>query len=324
MNRAQSCASCHAPEVGFADPRGLAVSEGAFSGKFTRRNSPTISYSKFIPPRYFDNKEAHYVGGVFWDGRSQTLAEQIEGPLLSPHEMANPDKKAIIERLKQSQYLARFKTIYGDAALATTEQGMAQLAEVIVSYEQSDEINPFSSKYDLYLQGKVQLSAQEQRGLKVYKDEKKGNCAACHPHEKGVDGTPPLFTDFTYDNLGVPENKDYAKIMGKSFLKQQQYLPDRGLGEITRNKAEDGLFRVSTLRNISETGPYMHNGVFTTLKEVVEFYNDRDVNKKRWGKPEVAENVNTDELGDLKLNEQEIDDLVAFLKTLTDGYAAAK
>ncbi len=323
-NNKQSCASCHAPQAGFADPTRQAVSAGAIEGRFTRRNAPTISYVKYVPARYFDKTEQHYVGGLFYDGRALDLATQMEGPMFSEAEMANPDKKAVIDRLRSnSVYLQRFQVIYGAAALKDTDSGMQQLADVITQYEKSPEVNPFSSKYDAYLAGKASLSEQEQRGLKVFKDEKKGNCAACHPHEKSDDGTPPLFTDFTYDNLGAPVNPKFVKLFTRKDLAKNKILPDRGLGEVTKKHSEDGLFRVPTLRNISKTGPYMHNGVFESLKEVVEFYNERDVSDK-WGKPEVALNVNKDELGDLKLNNQEVDDLVAFLDTLTDGYEASK
>ena len=315
----QSCASCHAPSHGMADPGSLAVSSGAIKGQFTRRNAPTVSYAKFVPPRYFDKKEQHYVGGLFHDGRAQTLEKQMEGPMFSGAEMGNTSKKSVIDRLRSGAYLARFSALYGDAALANTETGMQQLAEVITQYERSKEVNPFSSKYDYYLAGKVSLNKQEQRGLKVFSAENKGNCAACHPHEATKSQTPPLFTDFTYDNLGVPVNPAYAGIFGEHNIGKNNILPDRGLGEITRDKAQDGLFRVPTLRNIGKSAPYMHNGVFASLKEVVEFYNERDI-KEQWGKPEVPQNVNKDEMGNLKLSEQDVEDLVAFLHTLTDGY----
>ena len=94
---------------------------------------------------------------------------------------------------------------------------------------------------------------------------------------------------------------------------------DLGLGAIVKDKNEDGKFKVPTLRNIALSAPYMHNGVFTTLTEVVDFYNTRDV--KKWPPAEVTENVNNEELGDLKLTSQEVEDIVVFMKTLTDGYS---
>lgn len=166
--------------------------------------------------------------------------------------------------------------------------------------------------------------------------EKKGNCAACHPSRPAADGTPPLFTDFSYDNLGVgrnPHNRFYQQSAqlnpdGRAFI-------DRGLGAFTKLASEDGKFKVPTLRNVARTSPYFHNGYFQTLRGVVDFYNTRDVKpacknpftdeasaliQNCWPVPESGENVNTEELGDLKLNDQEVDDIVAFMHTLTDGW----
>jgi cytochrome c peroxidase len=133
------------------------------------------------------------------------------------------------------------------------------------------------------------------------------------------DGTPPLFTDFTYDNLGVPKNPEMPfYIMDKSQNPDGWNWVDRGLGGAMNDPELDGLFRVPSLRNVEVTPPYMHNGYFKTLFEVVAFYNTRDVGP--WADPEIAQNVNKEELGDLKLTNNEMDDIVAFMKTLTDGY----
>jgi len=318
----QSCASCHARQTGFADPRRTAVSEGVHPGRFTRRNAPSIAYLGTLPPLHYDKKNDVYVGGFFYDGHAKRFEDQIEGPLFSVVEMANPDKAALISRLRKSAYLKEFQAVFGDKALADTDSGFAQLGDALAAYQKSAEVSPFSSKYDLYLAGRIKLTAKEERGLQLFADEKKGNCAACHPHERNADGSPPLFTDFTYDNLGVPKNNE------SPFLTQsKQFNPagtgdiDRGLGETVKDHGQNGKFKVTTLRNIGLTAPYMHNGVFSTLKEVVDFYNTRDVDKK-WAPPEVPENVNKDELGDLKLTDSEVDDIVAFLKILTDGYQA--
>jgi len=316
----QSCASCHAPQTGFADPRRTAVSEGIHSSRFTRRNAPSITYLATATPLHYDAKDGTYVGGLFYDGRAKGFTDQIEGPLFSPVEMANPNKKQLIDRLRNSPYRREFQKVYGDKSLIDTDTGFAQLGEVLATYQRSREVSPFSSKYDFYLAGKVKLTEAEERGLRLYADEKKGNCAACHPHERGADGSPPLFTDFTYDNIGVPKNT------ASPFLTQAaEFNPagrdalDIGLGETVKERRQNGKFKVTTLRNISLTAPYMHNGVFATLEEVVDFYNTRDVNPK-WAPPEVPENLNKEELGDLKLADNEVQDIVTFLKTLTDGY----
>lgn len=317
----QSCAGCHAPAKGFTDPRPThPVSEGGHRGRFTSRNAPTVMYLATVPGLHRDEKEGVYIGGLFYDGRANSLEEQIEGPLFNANEMGNVDKAGLVRRLKQLGYMPAFTKVFAEQALSDTDTGLAQLKEAIAAYERSAELNPFTSKYDYYLQGKVKLSAREQRGLKLFEDEKKGNCAACHPSAPRSDGSPPLFTDFSYDNLGVPANP------ANPFLKQdKRFNPagegfiDLGLGRTVKQRAENGKFKVPTLRNVELSAPYMHNGVFATLEDVVDFYNRRDVDPK-WGKPEVAENLNNTELGDLGLSHQEVTDLVAFMRTLTDGF----
>lgn len=316
-----SCASCHDPARGFSDPRTeQPVSAGAAKGMFTSRNAPSVMYLRDVPKLHIDKKEGIYIGGLLYDGRANTLEAQVAEPLLSKNEMALNNKQELQARLRKLGYADSFKRFYGKQTLATPALAFDQFAALLAAYERSSELNPYSSKYDLYLQGKLRLTKQEQRGRMIFEDEKKANCAACHPVDPQDDGTRPMFTDFSYDNLGVPRNpanpfyktaKDINPA-GKKFV-------DIGLGKTVNKKAEHGKFRVPTLRNIAITAPYMHNGVFNTLEEVVDFYNSRDV-KTKWGKPEVAKNVNKDELGDLKLTKQEMKDLVVFMKTLTDGY----
>ena len=317
----QSCASCHSPQHGFADPdRGLPVSQGVHPDRVGKRNTPTAAYAAFSPEFHYDEKDGLFEGGQFWDGRAATLQQQALQPLLNAVEMNNPHPLEVVEKVRKADYAEGFKQIYGNDALDDVNIAYQNIGKAIAAYERSPELSPFSSKYDYYLAGKLQLSEQEMRGLKVFEAEDKGNCAACHPSSADEENHMVLFTDFTYDNLGVPANKDnpwYA--MPSAYNPAGHGYVDRGLGEALGRPSENGKFKVPTLRNIELTAPYMHNGVFATLREVVEFYNTRDVDK-RWGKPEVADNVNRDELGDLKLSEQEVDDLVAFMKTLTDGY----
>ena len=332
----QSCASCHAPARAFTDPdTSRPTSKGVDPRRFGNRNSPTATYMAFSPAFHFDEKEGHYVGGQFWDGRAATLEEQAKAPFLDPLEMANPDKRAVVQKVRRAAYAGLFEQVYGKGALDDVDRAFERIAAALAAYERGPELRPFNSKYDAWLAGKAKLSKQELRGLKLYEDEKKGNCAACHPSRRGPKGEPPLFTDFTYDNLGVPRHPDnpfYGQ--DKAHNPDGARFVDRGLGAAVKQPAEDGKFKVPTLRNIARTAPYMHNGYFTTLRGVVAFYNDRDARKrcpndlpeaetlKRrcWPAAEVAANVNTEELGRLGLTGREVDDIVAFLRTLDDGY----
>jgi cytochrome c peroxidase len=333
----QSCATCHAPEQAFTDPdQRQPTSNGVNPNLFGSRNSPTAMYAAFSPAFHFDETEGLYVGGQFLDGRAATLEEQAKQPFLNPLEMANPDRRSVVESVRKAPYARLFKRVFGATSLDDVDQAYERIAEAIAAFERTRGFNRFTSKYDYYLAGKARLTAQELRGLEVYEDPARGNCAACHPSRPAEDGTPPLFTDFTYDNLGVPKNP-YNPFYGMpaTFNPDGRRFIDRGLGTAVNLRSEDGKFKVPTLRNIALSAPYMHNGYFLTLRGVVEFYSTRDtrpacrkdftgeaeaLQRGCWPAPEVAENVNQDELGRLGLTEQEIDDLVAFMNTLTDGY----
>jgi cytochrome c peroxidase len=340
----QSCATCHDPEAGFTDPdKSIPISKGVFPDRFGSRNSPTAAYMAFSPVFHYDPKEELYVGGQFWDGRAATLAEQAKQPFLNKVEMANPDKATVIRDVRNATYAELFRRVYGPDSLKDVEQAYDHVAEAIAAFESTRQFNAFTSKYDYYLAGKVKLTKQEQRGLKLYEAEDKGNCAACHPlWPDENDGTPPLFTDFTYDNLGVPRtpHNPFYSLPGE-FNPDGKKFVDIGLAANLTVKAdgraqqEIGKVKVPTLRNIALTAPYMHNGYFNDLRNVVDFYNTRDskpvcpnpltaeadaIKQSCWPIAEVKENVNKDELGNLKLTEQEVDDIVTFMRTLTDGY----
>ena len=316
----QACAQCHSAEVGFGQPDGdLPVSRGVYPDRFGNRNDLTAAYAAFSPRFHYDIDEGHYVGGLFWDGRAATLEEQAKGPFLSPLEMANPDAPTVVAKVQQSLYADLFREVFGPEAFADPNRAYDFMAEAIAAYERTPELNPFSSKYDLFLQGKVKLTDQEMRGVALFENEEKGRCAECHPSRPGPEHEPPLFTDFTYDNLGVPKNPENPYYyLPKSLNPDGTKFVDLGLGGVVKKPEENGKFRVPTVRNVAVTAPYMHNGIFKTLRQVVVFYNTRDVGP--WPAPEVPQNVNREELGDLGLTEQEVDDIVAFLRTLTDGF----
>jgi cytochrome c peroxidase len=320
----QSCATCHSPEAGFGDPdQQLPVSRGAHPDRFGNRNDLTVAYAAFIPSLRFDEDEDMWVGGLFWDGRAADLAEQAKGPPLNPLEMANPDIETIAEAIRTADCRDLFLQVFGADALDDAARAFDLMADAIAAYEATSEVSPFDSKYDLFLAGEVQLSEQELRGMALYELEGKGNCAACHPNRPGPDGSPPLLTDHTYDNLGTPKNPEspfYS--LPPEFNPDGVDYVDLGLGSVVDDPEMNGMFRVPTLRNVALTPPYMHNGVFKTLYQVVAFYNARDVNP--WPPPEWPLNVNRDELGNLGLRPQEIVDIVAFLNALSDGYRSRR
>jgi cytochrome c peroxidase len=307
----QSCASCHMPNRGFADPVDLPVSRGATHKHFGTRNAPTVAYAAYTPYFHFDSAEGNYIGGLFWDGRSATLSEQAVNPLLAHNEMNNKNKQVVVQQVMKSDYKDLFLYVYGPHAFDNTDTAFEYITEAIEEFEETSVISPFTSKFDYYMRGQVDLSPEEKRGLAIFNDTAKGNCAACHPSTPDAFTGAILFTDYTYDNLGLPMNPKVKQLC-------ENYCADLGLGNFVKSAAENGKFKVPTLRNVAVTAPYFHNGIYNTLDEVMDFYNNRD--SGRFGEPEVKETVNHDELGNLKLTKQEMSDVVAFMKTLTDGY----
>jgi cytochrome c peroxidase len=192
----------------------------------------------------------------------------------------------------------------------------------VIGYESSDGFfNRFTSKYDFYLKGQASLTAQELSGMNLFIDTLKGKCVKCHLATPDLIRGKILFTDFTYSSDGVPKNPaNPFYTISTAFNPAGASYIDRGLGGFLGNHLYDGMFKVSTLRNIAITAPYFHNGCFNTLEDAVHFYNARDVIGSGFAAPEVAANIDTTDTGKLNLTTQEEKDIVAFLKTLTDGY----
>ncbi|MGR9047017.1 MAG: cytochrome-c peroxidase [Gammaproteobacteria bacterium] len=371
-----SCAVCHAPAVGWTGPTaGInkhgSVYRGAVPTRFGNRKPPSSAYATFSPVFHYDEDEGLFIGGNFWDGRAtgeklgNPAADQALGPFLNPVEQNNPSKLAVLEQVAASNYADLWEQVWGEPISFVTpedvEENYDRIGLAIAAYENSSEVNQFSSKYDAYLAGEVELTTQEAEGMALFNSEEKGNCAACHPSEPGPNGEPPLFTDFTYDNLGTPKNPEnpfYA--MDTVFLDDGTPINpmgsdwrDLGLGGFLETRpgwadlaAENyGKHKVPTLRNVDKRygsqfpKAFSHNGYFKSLKSIVHFYNTRDVKvpcadafvtekealmMNCWPEPEVADNVNVDELGNLGLTDEEEDAIVAFMKTLSDGYQVRK
>lgn len=327
----QACASCHDPRTGFSSPdsrinRGGSVLFGAVHGRSGFRKAPSAAYAAFAPPRTRSAEDGTYVGGLFWDGRADTLEAQAAQPFVNPVEQNNPGFRVVALRVLGAPYAAQFRAVYGAGAFAPLRDpagAFRLILRALAAYEASAEVNPFSSKYDAYLAGETPLTPEEAHGLALFGG--KAGCGACHPHEPGPDGAPPLFTDFTYDNLGVPRNPANPFYrMPRSINPAGAGFVDRGLGAAVSDPGQDGRFRVPTLRNVDlRPAPgfvkaYMHNGAFKSLEAVVHFYNARDLGG--FPPPEIPEHVNREELGNLGLTPTEESDLVAFLRTLNDGF----
>ncbi len=365
INSNQSCAACHAPEVGWTGPKaainsGGAVYQGSVSGRFGNRKPPSSAYATPSPILHVDRKGL-FLGGNFWDGRAtgETLgnpaADQAQGPFLNPLEQALDLPADVVSRVCASSYASLFSKVWGPTVcdnleiLANVNTAFDNIALSIAAYEASPEVNAYTSKYDYSLRGKAKLTQTERRGFALFQG--KGKCSRCHASE----GRAPLFTDFTYDNLGVPKNPE-----NPFYTQLPEYNPvglawiDPGLGGFLASRADYapyadanmGKHKVPTLRNVDLrpepdfVKAYGHNGYFKSLLGIVHFYNTRDVKlacpsdskyteaealkANCWPAPEVAANVNTGELGNLGLSYDEEMAIVAFLSTLSDGYVPGK
>lgn len=326
----QACAACHGREVGYTGPDAAinaagAVYEGAVAGRFGNRKPPAAAYAGDSPILHFDGTT--WVGGMFWDGRAtggtlgDPLAEQAQGPFLNPLEQNNASPQVVIDKVLNSNYKDLFLQVCTDP---DTAKRYECIGRAIAAYERSAEVSQFTSKYDYWLKGQAKLTGQEERGLALFRG--KAKCANCH--------VPPNFTDFTYDNLGVPGNPL------NPFYNELEWNPaganwvDTGLGGFLEAAGYDktvwspewGKHKVPTLRNVDLrptkkfVKAYGHNGYFKSLEEIVHFYNTRDVPGAGWPPPEVADNINTAEMGNLGLNHGEELAIVEFLRTLSDGY----
>jgi cytochrome c peroxidase len=344
-----SCASCHDPAHAYGPPDARSVRLGGRDGTTAGvRAVPSLRYQQDALPftEHFsetdgnDSVDQGPVGGKGWDGRASSAHEQAALPLLSSFEMANASPGAAVARLRASPSAARFRETFGprvldDAALAWT--GLLWALEV---FQQSpDDFYPYSSKYDAFLRGQATLDERERRGLELFDDPTKGNCANCHISAIRR-GAFPQFTDRGLLALGVPRNRHIPANTGQAFY-------DLGLCGPLRtdfaNRAEYcGLFKTPTLRNVALRRVFFHNGVYHRLDDVLAFYAERDVAPARFYPRDrtgrVAKfddlpasclaNVNRDPpFGGspgrrAALTARERADIVAFLGTLTDGWHA--
>jgi cytochrome c peroxidase len=393
----QSCAACHAPKAGWVGPT-IAINNhgsvyrGAVRERFGNRKPPAASYATLSPKFFYETSDGLFEGGNFWDGRAtgwelgNPAADQAQGPFLNPVEQNKPDEKAVCEQVAASNFAGLFEEVWGKGSLNCNRTKVSEtydrIALSIAAYEDSSAVNQFSSKYDAFRAGKAKLTANESRGFALFQG--KAKCALCHVISGDETASQKdLFTDFTYDNLGVPRNPENPfyrmdKVLlgnGRPINPEGKEWVDPGLGgflskladpnnqgwrslpyvtnvknfsnkKLARMAKENyGKHRVPTLRNLDVrpnsnfVKAYTHNGYFKSLWSIVHFYNTRDVKavcadpftiekdalaQDCWPEPEVAENVNDSELGNLGLTREEERDLVHFLRTLSDGWSPKK
>jgi cytochrome c peroxidase len=335
-----SCATCHNADSAHGPSNGLAAQLGGsrldVSGT---RASPSIRYLATNTAFRFE-ADGTPTGGFFWDGRATTLQDQAGRPFLTAHEMANANVVDVVDKLSRATYAEQFKSVFGQDIFSRPDDAFARMTLALQQFQREDlAFRPFSSKFDEVLRNRAQLSTQEARGLALFNDPGKGNCAACHPSAKGSDGSHPLFTDFSYDNLGVPRNPDIPKNGDPAFF--DLGLCARDGNDLVSRTDLCGAFKVPSLRNVATRQVFFHNGRFKSLKDALTFYVQRDTNPEKWYPlipdgtvrkfddlpPQFQANVNTTEapynrkVGDAPaLTDAEVDDVIAFLKTLTDGY----
>lgn len=349
--RGTACANCHVPARGFAGNNGsrIGVALGSQPTSLGGRNAMGSAYTGFIPPFSFRVKDGDVdpVGGLFWDGRADTPAQQAVAPLLNPLEMNNASVAAVLQKIAAAPYAQQFRDEFGANIFRTPDAAFAKVGEAIAAFEKTPALQPFTSKYDQVIQGRAQLTAREANGMRVFMDPARGNCASCHTmNPNSPNPRDSLFSDWAHYNTGVPRNREIPRNANPSFFDLGLCGPDRNKPALGANVPANvtidqfcGAFRMVTLRNVAERPAWMHNGFFKNLRDVVSFYATRNSDPVRWYGPAGVPNdvplayrgnvlsdrvpFNRPASAGPALTEREIDDVVAFLRTLSDAPAPA-
>ncbi len=338
-----ACATCHDPQRAFGPPNALPVQ---FGGSDMRqpglRAVPSLRYLQAIPQftaHYYDSDDEGDssvdngpTGGLTWDGRVDRFRDQARIPLLSPFEMANATPADIVAHVRAAPYADELRALYGEAIFTDPDKAFVAILEALEVFQQDARLfYPYSSRYDDYLAGRATLSPQEARGLRLFEDPDKGNCINCHRSKRANDGTPPQFTDYGLIALAVPRNPAIPANADPAYRDLGACGPLRT--DLAGHDKYCGLFRTPSLRNVATRQTFFHNGVVHDLREAVAFYVERDLKPEKWYPHSRFEdlpepywvNLNREPPFDHKpgdppaLTGAEIDDIVAFLKTLTDA-----
>lgn len=346
-----ACATCHDPRYAYGPPNGLAVQYGGPALKSPGyRSVPSLRYIlNYVPVwthvlatnpiEQLTETDESPAGGFTWDGRFNSLHAQAMLPFFSPVEMDNRSVDDLARKLSQSEYADDFRAVYGSDIFSHPAQAVEKATLALEQFELQDEsFHPYTSKFDKWLDGKATLTPQELCGKRLFDNPDNGNCASCHLDEMGANGAHPLFTDFQFEALGVPRNNEIPWNANPHYFDMGLCGPFRK-DAASKDSANCGLFRTPTLRNVAIRQVFFHNGRFHTLRDALRFYVERDTNPGKWfpaganGKvekfndlpPQYRRNVDTFDppldrtLGQAPAwNQQQIDDVIAFLKTLDD------
>jgi cytochrome c peroxidase len=370
-----ACASCHSPDHAYGPPNdGPVMLGGPALTRPGARAVPSLTYLERQPDFSIgpDDRENETVtltqmatvgqtadrvqktatqaaqsaanivpqGGLFWDGRADTLQMQASGPLLDPREMDGGSVEIIAEKLRNGPYASKFAALFGANILKNANLLVAEATFAVGRYQvEEPSFHPYTSKFDYWLEGKARFSDSETRGYRLFNDQEKANCAGCHGSQPSRDGLPPLFTDTQYEALAAPRNLALADNKDPNYF-------DLGVcGPIRKDIADQtqfcGMFKTPTLRNTAVRHAFFHNGVFQTLQQVMDFYNFRDTNPEKvypLGADGMAQKYNdiplqyhaNVDVSDPPFNRhpgetpamtaQDEADIIAFLQTLNDGY----
>jgi cytochrome c peroxidase len=340
-----SCATCHDPRFAYGPPNARPTQLGGPDMKSPGlRAVPSLRYLQAVPPfteHFLDeatdgSNDVGPTGGHAWDGRVDTKHEQAKLPLTSKFEMANADIDEVVAKVARGPLAPRFRAVFGDDVFKDPERRSTAVLMCLEVFQQSPkDFYPYSSRYDEFLRRKLELGPSEARGLALYNDPRKGNCASCHP-SGGYHGAFPQFTDFGFNALGVPRNARIPANADPLFYDMGLCGPERK--DLADHKEYCGLFRVPSLRNVALRRVFFHNGAFSDLEHVMAFYVERDTNPAKWypkvrGRAvafddlpaEYRKNVTHDQPfggkpgGPPALSKTEVRDVIAFLKTLTDA-----
>ena len=377
---ALSCASCHSPDHHYGPPNdGPVMLGGPDLSRQGARAVPSLTYLERTPnfsigPEQTDDDNlvpltqmaavgqqsmrakktatgtvasaANIVpqGGLFWDGRADTLQSQALFPLLDPNEMDGGSIDKVADKLRHGPYAERFSGLFGEGVFSNSQLLVSEAMFAVARYQFEDvSFHPYTSKFDYWLEGKAGLSESEMRGLQLFNDPDKANCGGCHLSGPTRDSLPPLFTDHQYEALGAPRNAALAENRDPAFFDLGTCGPQRK--DIADQTQYCGMFVTPTLRNAATRHAFFHNGVFGNLQQVMDFYNFRDTNPDKIyphaadGGAQKYDDLPTKYQANVDVSDPPFDrhpgetpamtaqdeaDIIAFLNTLTDGYQPEK